>query len=342
MIRILHILPDISISNGAAGAVVGWHRNIDRSKVQFDYLICRKASKTYEGEILALGGRVHMLKPGRLPVGDIIHSHVTQLGFFYFPAARLYGVKNIIQHSHSTAYSFNWFKAMVNRFLFLLARPFSTRRIAVSQKAGEFLFGKNASFTVIANGVDLGRFYPAKSKEEAKKLYGVQGKTVLGHAGRFSKEKNHKFLIDVFSRYLIIDKNAVLILAGQGPLEAEIKNYTASKNLRDKVIFVGIMEDLRPFYSALDILVFPSISEGFGLVPLEAAACAVPSLVSDALAPEAACALIKRLPLGNAGQWAEEIQKILQSPAAKECHLPDIKQSAAALEKIYFGAVGPC
>ena len=127
-IRILQIVPSVNQTSGIFNVVLNWHKYIETTKIQFDYLYFSKNAVTgQEKEIEKLGGRCFYLSyrnPLRfiLNLGTIfkenkyktIHSHILQLPMIIFPIAKICGVKNIIQHAHSTKLSDKRLRAIRN------------------------------------------------------------------------------------------------------------------------------------------------------------------------------------------------------------------------------------
>lgn len=136
---------------------------------------------------------------------------------------------------------------------------------------------------VIKNGIDLQRYRNInETKEEIRNSVNIPDHAfVLGHVGRFNKIKNHLFLIDVFSYVVKHNPKAFLLLIGAGELEEQIHNKISSLGLCDRVIMLSHRSDVPRLLKAMDVLVFPSLYEGFGIVLIEAQAAGLPCYVSD-------------------------------------------------------------
>lgn len=104
-------------------------------------------------------------------------------------------------------------------------------------------------------------------KEKPWELMRIQ--LLFGHVGRFSKQKNQSFLIDIFNEYQKNNKS-ILVLVGTGELEQEIRRKIEEYKLMDRVKMLGNQMDVFKWYSAFDILLFPSLYEGLSLVLIEA------------------------------------------------------------------------
>ena len=328
-LRVLQIISNLEKGSGVAQVVLNWHRNIDTTKVQFDYLISQNSPNTLSNIVTNYGGNVYLLPNPKRNIFaflfatfnffrthsyKIVHSHITQFNLFYFPLAKLFHVKHIILHSHSTTYSGSRIKSIINRLMLWPVRCLVSHRLAVSQEAGEFLF-KRKTFKVIPNGISPS-LYPStlKEKEKSKRELKIENYSAIGHVGRFSAEKNHTFLLEIFKEYKKIDPKAKLVLIGKGPLENNLKGKIHLNNLENDVVLKSYATG-KDLYSAMDILVFPSLKEGFGLVPLEAIAAGIPVLVSSAIPTKIReIAKMPTLSLNEpAKTWAKYINNLLEN-----------------------------
>lgn len=302
-VRILQIIDSTDIRSGITNVILNWHRNIDRTKIQFDYLTflpcisgidCKEEIKKLGGKIFYLNYRgifhsfefikkiYNFFKQHRY---HIIHSHITHLNLFFYPLAKMFGTKNIIQHSHGTKWSDKKINGWRNYLMLHAVWPLITHKLACSELAGKIYYKNN--FTVIYNGIDTEKFaYNPEIREIKRKELGVEKNFVIGHVGRFSREKNHIFLIDIFEQVIKKNKTARLVLVGDGPLKENIKNYVAKKKLQDEVIFLGIRKDMSELYQAFDCFVFPSLHEGMPVTALEAQASGLPCLFSNTITKE--------------------------------------------------------
>lgn len=237
-IRVLHIVPNMQ-AGGLETLIMNIYRNIDRTKVQFDFLVHYTGNYFYDDEIRSLGGRIYKLSVRddnnfikylkdldaffkKHPEYKIVHGHMESLGQFYFKAAKKDGVPVRVAHSHNSATE-NTFKGKIKGLLLKRYKVFATDYFACSQKAGEFMFA-NKKFTVLKNAIIVNNFiYNENERNRLRKELGIEGKIVIGHAGRFCEQKNHKFLIDVFKKIADLENNAVLLLIGAGETFEKVK-----------------------------------------------------------------------------------------------------------------------
>lgn len=356
-IRILQIVSTIGRGSGVMQVIYNWHRNIDRTKIQFDYLCFLRSETPMQKEIEELGGKVYYIPwKGVFHLFsfikqifcffkkykyNIIHSHVTQMNLFFYPVAKFYGVKEIIQHSHATKWSDKFLNGLRNRFFFFWIRPFITKNLACSDLAGKFLFKKD--YTVINNGIDAEKFkFNEEIRIKVRKELNIENKFVVGHVGRFSHEKNHEFLIDIFNEIYKQDKNSALLLVGDGSLKKEIEQKVNRLNLSNNVIFIGTKSNVCDYYQAMDVFILPSFHEGLGLVAIEAQCSDLPCFISTFVPNKTMICNATKISLNkSAKQWSEKILKYKnfvrkdESERIKEKGF-DIKIIANQIQGIYF------
>lgn len=328
----IRVLQCFTIMNrgGAETMIMNYYRNINRSKVQFDFLVHREEKGAYEDEIEALGGkiyRMHSIYPRNFATYKkeireflnehkeyrIIHGNFSELGYFLYKEAHKQGISTIICHAHNystvidakSIFRFYWKHAM---------RPYITHRFACSKVAAKWLFGKSGSqnFIMMNNAIDSKNFmYNNEKSKVLRKEMGIENKFVIGHVGRFNIQKNHEFIIRVFDEIKKRNEDSVLVLVGEGELEGKIKEIVKSLNLTESVIFLGSRDDINNIMQVFDIFLFPSIFEGLGVVLIEAQAAGIKCFTSTAVPKEAKVSkLLSYLSL-NEGPvyWSNEILK---------------------------------
>lgn len=291
------------MENGGVEAVVmNYYRHIDRSKVQFDFYADEDSTWIPKDEIESLGGHVYIVPPYQklhkyIPAliklfkdngYKIVHAHLNTLNIFPLFAAKRAGVSTRICHNHSTAAKGETKKNVLKYALRPFAKVYATHYAACSKYAGEWLFGKKSvergEVTIFNNAIDFEKFkFDSKVRDEVRKELGIEDKFVMGHVGRFCYQKNQDFLIDIFEKVHEKNKNAVLLLVGDGPDRAKIEERVKSSSWRDDVIILGNRGDVERLYPTMDVFVFPSRYEGLGMAAVEAQACGVRTIVSDSV-----------------------------------------------------------
>lgn len=280
------------LGGGVESVVMNYYRHIDKSKIQFDFICDEDSTNIPYEEIEKLGGKVILIPPYQkvfkyhkelkkiLKEGNykIVHSHINTLSVFSLFAAKCAGVPVRIAHSHSTTNKKEKKKNLLKQILRPFSKVFATDYMCCSELAGRWLFGNkeydNGNVYLLNNAIDLDKFkYDEKLRKEKRKELNIKEDTlVIGHVGRFVEQKNHRFLIDIFNEIHKKNDSAILLLAGQGPLQKEIKNKTHELGLESKVKFLGQINDTYKLYQALDIFVLPSLYEGLPVVGVEAQA----------------------------------------------------------------------
>lgn len=322
-IRVAQIMGKM-LGGGVEAVVMNYYRHIDRSRVQFDFLVDTDSNLVPYDEIESLGGRVFEIPPYQHVVAyqrelqrlfkqegwKIVHSHINALSVFPLRAAKKAGVPVRIAHSHSTSGKGEYAKNALKAMLKTQANRYPTHRFACSRYAGEWLFGKEADFDVIYNAIDLDRFaFDAETRVRTRVELGLTGgQFAIGHVGRFTAQKNHGFLIDVFEQVAKRRDDAVLLLVGSGEAEDSVKALVAERGLTDSVIFLGQRSEVNQLYSAFDTFVLPSLYEGLGLVGVEAQAAGLPCLFSDTITREVdVTGESKFLTIDDLAPWVDEL-----------------------------------
>ncbi len=308
-IRILHIVSDINISGGVMGIIMNLYRHIDKRKVQFDFMYFEKwdIEKTYENEILNMGGCVYCTpRPTKLIKFmkylekffvnnaykyNAIHLHEVYLNMFIAPSAHRYGIHKIISHSHTTQYSDKILNSIRNRILCLPLKKTTNVHFACSKVAGEFLYGKKLieqkKVYIINNAVECDKYrYNKTVRRQVRSELGIGDKCAIGHIGRFSEQKNHNLLIDIFSEIKKINNDSILVLVGEGPLFESIKMKITKLKLDDDVILLGQRNDVERILQGIDVFVLPSLYEGLPVIGVEAQASGLPCFMADTITKE--------------------------------------------------------
>lgn len=321
--RILHILQRME-AGGTQALLMNIYRKIDRSKIQFDFMVVYTEKQFYDDEILNMGGKLYRTSfredlnlfkfckylndffKKHHKEYDVVHVHAYTIGYFCLKYASKWNVPIRIAHSHNNAMSNDYtrfFKYPMKKLFTLKANYL----FACSQEAGKFLFG-DKKFYVLHNSIDSKKFsFDPQKRNKFRIDNNIDNCFVVGHVGRFHIQKNHKFLIEIFEQILYVKPNSLLILVGTGPLEEEIKNMVVNKKLDKNVLFLGNRKDMEVVFQAFDVFVLPSVFEGLGIVAIEAQASGIPSVCSDGL-PEIAnvSPLFHRVSLkDNAETWAK-------------------------------------
>ena len=323
--RILQVVGCMNMG-GLETFVMNVFRNIDHSKVQFDFLYITDEHCFYDDEIEKLGGRIFRIT-GRYENlkkhcselrkfiknnKDINAVHIHAVSAFCLLDAMIIkeaGIDNIIVHSHASLAPHKLLNDMMKQIL-----PFCTKKmIACSDKAAAWLYSRHCQGNVIVlpNGVDVQKYtYDSKVASEVRKELGLSDKFIIGHVGRMTEVKNHTFLLKVFSQIKKDNPNAELVLAGDGPLHEKLMNEAKDLGIIESVHFLGVRNDVNRLLQAFDAFVFPSLREGLPVSVVEAQAAGLHCFLSDTITDEVKITnLVKFISL-DAGieQWKTEIE----------------------------------
>ncbi|MCR4616169.1 MAG: glycosyltransferase family 1 protein [Clostridiales bacterium] len=367
-IRVLHVLHSMNCG-GAETLIMNLYRCVDRTKIQFDFLVNVFDDMYYQKEIEELGGRIYRMKfltsitppvYERIlykffishPEYKIVHSHLETTTGIILKQAKKAGVPVRIAHSHTIRYTRTGAAAFIENAYKTHCRkkivPNSTHRLACSEAAAKWLYG-GADAVVMKNGINSADYdYSEETRKEVRDEFKINADTkLLMHVGRFCDPKNHSFLIDIFNEYHALNGNSMLMLVGEGELMEGIKKKVLDLNLTDSVIFTGIRNDVCRLLQAADYFVFPSLYEGLPLSLVEAQAADLPCFVSDRVPKDADLNISEyvSLPLGDSKNWAGRIleagERQRRSRFTEICKAGfDIKSNADFLTDLYCKSTG--
>ena len=363
-IRVLNLFT-IMDRGGAETMVMNYYRHIDRTKVQFDFLVHREQRGAYDDEIETLGGRIYRLCPiypqnfarykrdlrgffQAHPEYKIIHSHMSELGYFAFREAEQQGVPVRICHAHNAPHGFDA-KMIVRTYFKKRMMPHLTHLFMCGEESGKWLYGeKNKSrFIMLNNAIDAASYtYDLSKREELRRQLGLADELVIGHVGRFNPQKNHPFLMDIFAALLKKESNAVLLLVGGGEGMSKMQEKVQELGIAEHVRFLGVRSDVADLMQAMDIFVLPSLYEGLPVTMVEAQAAGLPCIISDKVPPECILTdgLVDVMPLSASPEtWAEKILAKRAIPrtdrrAEIAAHGFDITTEAVKLQEFYLKA----
>ena len=303
-IRIIQCIPGSMAIGGLETLVMNLYRNIDKTKVQFDFIIHGDGPNDFKDEIKKLGGKVY-----RLPnikkynkykkqltkilnenkgIYHLMHIHAAYASV-YFDAkiAKESGINKIIVHSHSSN------SEMVKRKIFTLLfkrklAKITDYKFGCSKDSIKWLFGNKAvkekDYKIINNAIDTEKYkFNESIRKEIRKELDLTNKFVIGHVGRLAKVKNHEFLLKVFKKVLEKEKNSVLLLVGKGEEQSNLINQAKELGINDSIKFLGDRDDINRILQAMDMFVFPSLYEGFSIALLEAQTSGLKCFVSESV-----------------------------------------------------------
>lgn len=357
-IRVLQIVTTMN-RGGLETMLMNYYRNINRSLIQFDFLEHRNEKSDYDDEIEQLGGRVYRigtLNPFSIkyrkqikiffdmhPEYRIVHCHLDCMSSLPLSYAKKAGIPVRIAHSHSSSQDKN-LKYLLKLFYKRKIPKESNYLFACGNKAGSWMYG-GQRFTIINNAIDSKLFlYDKKVRDLIRKKMNIEKKFVIGHVGRFNEPKNHLFIIDIFNELVSINKNAHLVLVGEGILKEKVAHKVKTLGLSDRVTFYGKSDCVNQILQAFDIFLFPSLYEGLPVTMIEAQSSGLKCFISDKVPSE--CIIsdnVETLKLeDSAKKWAENINKYSSGYERKDMmrivcnHGFDIQNNVKKLEGFYI------
>lgn len=311
MKKVLQVFGEPLSNGGQESFIMNMYRNIDRTRVQFDFFTPYYCdNEKLVNEINSYGGNAYEGK-GDFESKDrkkffiknlkkflqenkyeIIHIHSGSIFALAYGSkiARKSGAEKVIVHSHCGG-----FKNLKYRIIKILSIPYllkyPTNYYACSELAAEWKFPKKIikekKYTILKNAIDTNKLYFNKEvREKTRTELNISDKFVVGHIGRFSLQKNHDFLIDIFNEIQKKKDNSVLMLIGVGELQEQIKEKIKTLGLNNKVLMLNLRSDIQDLLNAMDVFVLPSFFEGLPVVGVEAQATGLQVFTSTGVTKE--------------------------------------------------------
>ena len=367
-VRILNLFT-IMNRGGAETMVMNYYRNIDRTKVQFDFMVHRQERGAYDDEIEALGGKIYRMppvQPGHFreykakikeffhehKEYSVIHSHMSELGYYVFREAKKRGIRCTVCHAHNAPHFkdetlIEKAKDIVRIYFKNRIRKYTDHKFICGLEAGDWLFGKDSrdEFVMMNNAVDAKRFSWSEQRAESlRDKFGLSDKFVICHVGRFNPQKNHTFLINIFNEIYKKNSQAVLLLVGAGDLEGKVRQQVEEYGLNESVRFMGLRDDVDDILVASDVFLFPSLYEGLPVTLVEAQSSGIKCIVSDTITSD--CRItgnIEAVSLEQSAEsWADMVLRYADGYDRKDTYSDivdakfDIRENAAWLEEFYL------
>lgn len=329
MLRVLQVVTHMN-RGGLETMLMNYYRNIDRTQIQFDFLTHRPYDGDYGEEIQQMGGTIYhlpVLNPFSFsykkklrdffdshPEYQIIHVHQDCLSSVILKIAKKQGIKVRIAHSHNASQDKD-LKYPIKMFYRRFISKYATELMACSQSAGNWMFC-GAPFRILNNAICTADYrYDYEKQQRIRKDFNIKkNELIVGHVGRFSPQKNHGFLIDIFYQVKLQYPNSKLLLIGddRGELADKIKGKVTDLGLTDSIIFTGLRKDVADLMQAMDVFVFPSLYEGLPVTIIEAQASGLPCVISEVIPIECEKTdLIQQMKLSTpAAEWARIIVKM--------------------------------
>ena len=362
-IKVLHVLHTMN-RGGAENAIMNYYRFVDRSRVQFDFLLTDPNPCSFEEELLSLNSVIYrapqftMSHPQRYisfvnrffkEHGEykIVHSHTSSKSFFPLWLAKRNGVPVRICHSHSSKTDAGVKGALRNALMPML-KTVATDFLACGEQAAIWLYGNRffnqGKVQIYKNVIDasLFRYNFDKRNEIRNSLHLQSDDFVIGHTARFCDVKNHLFDLDVLAEAVKLYPQTKLLLVGDGELRPAIVEKANSLGLTDYVIMTGVVTNVSDYEQAMDVFILPSFFEGLPLSIIEAQTSGLPCFTTEGTVSKECSVtdLVQYLPLDNPKVWSERIISVKDKDSVdrydeivKEGY--DAATSAVKLQRFY-------
>ena len=367
-VKILQICASLSKGGGVQTVLQNYYAYMDQKEYIFDFVVMGEEVGELETWFESRGSRVYHVTPRGVSFKkntaelkriiksgnyDVVHCHQDYKSLIAIFVSKLCGVKTRIVHCHQAFPKESVKRRIIRRLSTLLIKWFANVFIGCGEAAAKWLYGERMLETgkviILNNAIEIEKY--AFSKEKRKQVrseLGLENKLVLGNVARITGVKNHKLLIDVFAKLHRENDQAVLLLVGDGEIMDEIRDYCSTLSLSESVIFLGARSDVHELLSAMDVFVLTSVSEGLGIVIIEAQANGLPAVCSPFVPKEVGLQgnvlFVHREDYENTEAWCSVIEKALDIGRLEDVTvLPltgyDIRHEAKKLQKIYEKSV---
>ncbi|WP_297426942.1 glycosyltransferase family 1 protein [Clostridium sp.] len=370
-LRVLQVVDSLG-AGGIQAFILNINRNINLDKIKFDYVVYRNKNERefYDESVEKMGGNIICLQQNKgikriksfidlyklqkEKKYKVVHIHGDRAkSFFEAVVFKLCKTPKIIMHSHNDRMSKDkklyYLHLGMQNIIKHLWKYTVNYEFACSSNAAEWMFAdsdiNDSKAQVINNGIDEQKFiFNEEIRQKYRKKLNIQEKFVIAHVGRFSYQKNHNFLIDIFNSVIKRYSDSVLLLVGEGELKEEIIEKVKNLKLQDKVIFYGLSNEIHNILQAADIFVFPSHFEGLPVVGIEVQASGLMTIASDTISDEVKITdYWASVPLSKScEEWAEIILKYKDGYIRKDTSKEIIdsgfsaRQISKKLENLYI------
>lgn len=326
--KILQILYEIN-NGGIETILLNYLENMNIENIEMDIVVSKNGSQVQENKYKKLGCKIFyigdyreniiktyrslnkIIKDGNY---DIVHSRLNYRSFLPLLIAKKNHVPVRIAHSHVSNEPQTFKRKFEKILLTIFTKLYATDYMACSNLAGEWFLGDEFreidNAYILYNSIDIQKYkYNDDIRIQLREKYHLNDKFVIGNVARFTSQKNHSFLIEIFQIYVNTNPNSVLFLIGDGPDMIKIKTQVLENKLIDKVIFLGVTDCPEIYYNIFDIFLLPSQYEGWGNVLIEAQANGLKCIASKDVIPQETniTNLIQFIPLNKKKEWVDAI-----------------------------------
>lgn len=330
MKRLLCIVSSMD-TGGAETFLMKMYRHLDRTEYQMDFIAVTDKEGHYDKEIHNLGGKIYnvslhtknplktfreikqIVRNGKYEI--VLKLLASPIGVFDLLAARAGGATRLCARSTNSITNESMTRKCINSILRRELCRITTVKLAPSDLAARYTFGDktydNKQVIMLHNALDLNTYiFSEESRQKVRKQLGIEDSFVVGHIGRFTPQKNHKFLLKLFADLRKIKTNAKLVLVGTGGLQDEIISLANDLKIDKDIIFTGVRDDIPDLLSGFDVFVLPSLYEGMPNTCIEAQATGLRCLIADTITKQAdITGNVEYIPISDTKLWVEAIMQ---------------------------------
>jgi glycosyltransferase involved in cell wall biosynthesis len=335
---------------------MNYYRHLPFEKMHMDFVVNQMIDPRLKKEIEEKQSEIFLLNRNKRPLRymrsiyhilkekqyDVVHVHGNSatMAVDLLPA-KLAKVPVRIAHSHSTQCDHK----IIHKLLSPFFKSCYTEALACSAEAGERLFGKDG-FRVLPNGIEVKKYaYSEDVRDKVRKEFHIEDNFVIGHVGYMNAPKNHKRLFQIFAKLRMQETRAhLLCVTGSETVPEYLQQEIETLGLQKHITILHQRKDVHELLQAVDVFVFPSVFEGFGIALLEAQAVGIPCVVSDVVVRKVdLLGIMQRVSLEESDEvWVEVILSAGKTKVnCRKCNqrlqksIYDINNCAQQLEKIY-------
>ena len=364
MTRILQICSSLDGGGRVQTVLKNYYSHMKTREFRFDFIVHGDKIGEMEPWFEGFGSRIfHVVPRSKNPLKnvhniaaiiknghyDVVHCHQDYHGAIAMLLAKHYGVKTRIIHCHRSFPPEKAYQKVSRNIQTAIIKHSATKLLACGRQASEWLYGQDAitqnKVFILNNAIETDTFqFSQEKREKVRKQLRIENAVVIGHVGRFSYEKNHNFLIDIFYEYIKKCPNVILLLIGDGELKNEVEKEVNALGIAEKIRLLGIRDDVPDLLNAMDVFVLPSRYEGLGIVAIEAQANGLPIVCSGYVPKEVAVTnavcFIDQSKYNDITAWCASIDAAIQKGRSDHCSAIksagyDICTEAKKLEEIY-------
>lgn len=326
--NVLTVLSSLAVNNGVASCTMNYYKSVIEKGYHVDFLVLKKVHSEREEAVEKAGSNIYVLPETEKVISkaknnflkklikengySIVHVNIPyHNGTAVLKAAKSSRVSVRIYHVHCPKREDSIKTKLKSDIYTPCCVNNATDYLSCSHLAARSLFGKK-KYHVLHNAIDAKKFeFDEDKRYKLRNAYGLDNAFVVGAVCRIDKLKNPFFLIDTFGEIKKSEKSAKLVWLGSGNLDEQVKQYAKEKGLMSDCVFLGSRTDVNDWYSAMDILLFPSTLEGLGMVLIEAQVSGLMCYTSKNVSEETdLTGLVHFADLSEgAPKWAETILK---------------------------------